>query len=231
MPRAVAPLDSWTTPGGYPQSLGMAMLDAIWATGARYSITRGVLARYVSSRRSQRADPYHDNVSDLLADYERHGGVEGFIEEVGTRNRVSTQPGAELKGVVVHQAALAFNELGVDTAQQFIEAQGTPLGDVLATRWRSLPGQRSGISWRYLRMLVGLEDVKPDRMVIRFLEGVLNRSVDIEAAVELVRAAAERSDARRPRRSATIGVAFRALASRPEIPLTTIRTPPGMPPS
>ena len=46
------PLDSWTTPGSYPQSLGMAMLDAIWATGARYSITRGVLARYVSSRRS-----------------------------------------------------------------------------------------------------------------------------------------------------------------------------------
>jgi hypothetical protein len=43
------PLDSWTTPGSYPQSLGMAMLDAIWATGARYSITRGVLARYVSS--------------------------------------------------------------------------------------------------------------------------------------------------------------------------------------
>jgi hypothetical protein len=56
------PLDSWTTPGGYPHSLGMAMLDAIWATGARYAITRGVLARYVSSRRSQRADPYHDNV-------------------------------------------------------------------------------------------------------------------------------------------------------------------------
>ena len=163
------PLDSWTTPGGYPHSLGMAMLDAIWATGARYAITRGVLARYVSSRRSQRADPYHDNVSDLLSEYERHGGVDGFIEEVGTRNRVSTQPRAELKGVVVHQAALAFSELGVDTAQQFIAAQGTPLGEVLETRWRSLPGQRSGISWRYLRMLVGLEDVKPDPMVVRFV--------------------------------------------------------------
>ena len=186
------PLGSWTTPGGYLHSLGMAMLDAIWATGARYAITRGVLARYASSRRSQRADPFHDNVSDLLAEYERHGGVDGFIEEVGTRNRVSTQPGAELKGVVVYQAALAFSELGVDTAQRFIEAQGTPLREALATRWRSLPGQRSGISWRYLRMLVGLEDVKPDRMVIRFLEGALNRSVDLEAAVELVRAAAGR---------------------------------------
>ena len=128
------PVGSWTIPGGYPHSLGMAMLDAIWATGERYAITRGVLARYASSRRSQRADPFHDNVSDLLAEYERHGGVDGFIEEVGTRNRVSTQPGAELKGVVVYQAALAFSELGVDTAQRFIEAQGTPLGEALATR-------------------------------------------------------------------------------------------------
>ncbi|MDA8182876.1 MAG: HEPN domain-containing protein [Actinomycetota bacterium] len=194
------PVGSWTTPGGYPHSLGMAMLDAIWATGERYAITRGVLARYASSRRSQRADPFHDNVSDLLAEYERHGGVDGFIEEVGTRNRVSTQPGAELKGVVVYQAALAFSELGVDTAQRFIEAQGTPLGEALATRWRSLPGQRSGISWRYLRMLVGLEDVKPDRMVICFLEGALNRSVHLEEAVELVRAA-----------SGLLGVGVRAL--------------------
>jgi hypothetical protein len=68
-----------------PDGLGMAMLDAIWAMGARYAITRGVLARYVSSRRAQRADPFHDNVFDLLAEYERHGGVDGFIEEVGSR--------------------------------------------------------------------------------------------------------------------------------------------------
>jgi len=186
------PLDSWTTPGGNPDSLGMAMLDAIWAMGARCVITRGVLARYVGSGRAQRADPFHDHVSDRLAEHERHGGMDGFIEEVGTRNRVSTQPGAELKSVVVHQAALAFSELGVKTAKRFIEVQGTPLGEVLEARWRSLPGQRSGISWRYLRMLVGLEDVKPDRMVVRFLEGALNRSVDIEAAVEIVRAAAGR---------------------------------------
>ena len=188
------PLGSWPAAAGYPDSLGMAILDAIWAMGARYAITSGVIARYVSFREAQLAEPFNDNVSDLLAEYERQGGVDGFIEKVGTRNRVSTQPGAEFKGVVVHQAALAFGELGVDTAQQFIAAQGTPLGEVLQARWRSLPGQRSGISWRYLRMLVGLEDVKPDRMVIRFLEGALNRSVDIEEAVDLVRAAAGRLD-------------------------------------
>ncbi|HVX22747.1 MAG TPA: hypothetical protein VHB02_15470 [Acidimicrobiales bacterium] len=194
------PLSSWAAAGGYPNSLSMAILDAIWAMGARYTITRGVITRYVSSRRARSAEPFNDSVSDLLAEYERQGGVNGFIEEIGTRNRVSTQPGAEFKGVVVHQAALAFRELGVDTAQQFIEAQGTSLGQALEAQWRSLPGQGSGISWRYLRMLVGLEDVKPDRMVLRFLESSLNRSVDIEEAVELVRAAAGR-----------LGVGVRAL--------------------
>ena len=62
---------------------------------------------------------------------EHQGGVDGFISQIGTRNRVSTQPGAEFKGTVVHQAAVAFNELGVDTALQFIEAQGNPLGEEL----------------------------------------------------------------------------------------------------
>lgn len=68
------PLASWAAPGGHPDSLGMATLDAIWAMGARYAITRGVLARYVSFRKAELADPYHDNVSDLLAEYERQGG-------------------------------------------------------------------------------------------------------------------------------------------------------------
>jgi hypothetical protein len=186
--------EAWSTPEGYPNSLALAVLDGIWAMIARYAITRGVVTRYVASRKRQGVDAYADGISDLLAEYDRCGGIEAFIEQIGTQNKVSTQPGAATKGEAVHLAALAFRDLGVETAQDFRDAQGTPFGETLEERWRSLPGQRSGISWRYLRMLLGLEDVKPDRMVTAFLRDALGREVSTSEAVVLVRAAAARLD-------------------------------------
>ncbi|MBC3840582.1 hypothetical protein GXW82_10890 [Streptacidiphilus sp. 4-A2] len=61
-------------------------------------------------------------------------------------NRVSTQPGAALKGEAAHQAATALPGLGIDTATRFRQAQGTDLGTQAETAWRAVPGQRPGIS-------------------------------------------------------------------------------------
>lgn len=188
------PPAEWTPPAGYPDSLALAVIDAIWSIGTRYPVTRGVIGRYRSLRARQHADASHDSLTDLLATYERLGGVDAFIEKVGTRNRVSTRPGAARKGEVVQQAAALLTSLGIDTAANFLGADGTPAGDQAREAWSALPGQGSGTSWRYLRMLLGLPDVKPDRMIIRFVAAALQveeGSVAAERAVRLVRAAAE----------------------------------------
>lgn len=98
------------------------------------------------------------------------------------------------KGEAVFRAATELHNIGVDTTEQFRLADGTPLGEQVRAAWCAIPGQRSGVSWRYLRMLAGLPDVKPDRMVIRFLAsaaGVDESRIDADRAVALVRAAAE----------------------------------------
>ena len=98
------------------------------------------------------------------------------------------------KGEAVFGAVTALRDLGIDTADQFRGADGTALGDQARDAWCGIPGQGSGISWRYLRMLAGLPDVKPDRMVIRFLASALavdGASIDADRAVRLVQAAAE----------------------------------------
>ena len=126
--------------------------------------------------------------------YDAIGGVDSFIDEVGTRNRVSTQSGAMYKGEAVFRAATELHNLGVDTAEQFRLADGARLGGQAKDAWCAIPGQGSGVSWRYLRMLTGLPDVKPDRMVIRFLAAALSveeRSVAPDRAVALVQAAAK----------------------------------------
>ncbi len=185
--------DQWAAFRGYPDSLALSVLDFIWSINARYAITRGVVERY-RARRSWHGNPAEDALSDLLSFYETMGGVNSFIDEIGTRNRVSTQPGAVRKGEAVFEAATSLLGLGIDTAAHFRDADGTPLGEQVKTAWLGLPGQRSGVSWRYLRMLVGLPDVKPDRMVIRFIASALDvdeQGVGGERAVALVQAAAE----------------------------------------
>jgi len=82
----------------------------------------------------------------------------------------------------------------MDTAGQFRGADGSDLGDQVKQAWLAIPGQRSGISWRYLRMLLGLPDVKPDRMILRFVGsalGVGESAVNGDEAVALIEAAAQ----------------------------------------
>ena len=134
----------WTPFEGYPGSLALCVLDAIWSVSTRYPITRGVIQRYRGQRRWQ-GNPDEDGLPELLASYSAVGGVDSFIDTVGTRNRVSTQPDAMRKGEAVFLAATALHDLGVDTAEQFRSADGTPLGEQVRNAWRSVPGQRSGV--------------------------------------------------------------------------------------
>ena len=41
--------DSWDAPGGY-DSVGLAMIDAIWSIGVRYQSVENVIARYRAER-------------------------------------------------------------------------------------------------------------------------------------------------------------------------------------
>jgi hypothetical protein len=191
--RQLPPTDRWAAFEGYPDSLALAVIDAIWSVGTRYSITAGVISRYRRQRSGD--DAAQDSLSNLLDLYESLGGVEAFIDRIGTRNRVSTRPGAVFKGTAVCQAAQALTTLGMDTASDFRDAASTDLATQARDAWFAVPGQGSGVSWRYLRMLVGLPDVKPDRMILRFVAaalGISEQAVKASRAVALVMGAAER---------------------------------------
>lgn len=193
--KRLRPQSQWTGLAGYPGGLALAVIDSIWSIGARYPITVGVIGRYRSFRRSQGADASQDSLVDLLDVFQHLGGVDQFIDEIGTRNRVSTQRDAPRKGEAVYQAANVLVDLGISTAEQLITADGTDLGRRAREGWLMVPGQGSGLSWRYLRMLVGLPDVKPDRMVIRFVAAALGVDESVlppDRAAELVNATAER---------------------------------------
>jgi hypothetical protein len=106
------------------------------------------------------------------------------------RNRQRT---SARNGILKSDAALRFGEVlqrfGVEYLQdvRVVAESRTFTNDIL-----SIPGQRSGISLQYFWMLAGSDEfIKPDRMVIRFLETALNRSVDLVEATELLRSTSQ----------------------------------------
>jgi uncharacterized protein (DUF433 family) len=53
--------------------------------------------------------------------------------------------------------------------------------EAFEAEYKAVPGQGSGVSLRYFYMLTGVEDqIKPDRMIIRFISSALNRTVTMD---------------------------------------------------
>jgi hypothetical protein len=103
------------------------------------------------------------------------------------RQRTSTRNGI-LKAEAVLKFARVLQTFGVEYFQDLSKVINDRAFD---STLRTIPGQRSGISIQYFWMLAGSENfVKPDRMVVRFLEDVLSRKINsVEEAAELLQVA------------------------------------------
>jgi hypothetical protein len=193
--------DSWDMPDGY-DSVGLAMIDAIWSIGVRYQSVENVIARYRAERLAGGHDAEADRPEDVRRFIEACGGPEGFALRIRNHQRTSSRNGILKAEAVLHEAGILEHE-GVGVPADLAGASEERL-DHLRGRWSAVPGQASGISWRAFCMLVGLAEVKPDRMIRRYVASALGRSgesaVGVEEARDLVMATA-----------AHLGVSPRAL--------------------
>jgi len=193
--RTVLPLHSAALSEEYRyQSLPLCVLDAVFSIGAKYASTRQVVIRYcnyTSQRRirSSNALPrpeQQESITTFCARPEQ-ADVDRLADLVyENRQRTSTRGGI-LKAEAVLLFAEALRAFGVERLQDVPQVAESV---AFASAVRSVPGQGSGISLQYFWMLAGSEGfVKPDRMVLRFLESALARRVDIAEAVSLLREA------------------------------------------
>ena len=173
-------------PPGYPNGLALCVLDAIWSMGVRYTAVKRVISRYREHRRSLGADPDFDSLTDLLATIDQAGSPEGFADLVGNRQRTATRSGV-LKADAVGTAARMLTGQAINHPPDLQVAIRTGRAEPVEEIWRAVPGQQSGISWRYLLMLAGVAEVKPDRMIRRFVADALHQvQVDAQTAARLV---------------------------------------------
>lgn len=63
----------WFPPPGYPDSLALCIVDAIFSSGARHSMTEKVIGRYREHRRALGGDPDRDGAVELLGTFATSG--------------------------------------------------------------------------------------------------------------------------------------------------------------
>jgi hypothetical protein len=194
--RELLPLDEAYNDSEYGYKyLDLCVLDSVWSIGVRYEGVRNVVQRYCQF--TGLPDPwspeYHTGGSDQNRDGLGHltkriasFGFERSAEELfGNRQRTSSRGGI-LKAEAVFQFADALINGGI---REIGDMQNW--NELLETKIRTIPGQRSGLSVRYFLMLSGAQDLaKPDRMINRFIEKSIGRITNPQEAQDLLTNAA-----------------------------------------
>lgn len=163
-------------PGGWGQ-IELALIDAVFSIRARYGSRTpgqetgvyGAVIRWREHRGGEADDLVH--LARCTTD-----------EVLAHTNRARVSGRA--KAAVVIEAAQRLVDVQVRSASDFakhIEDAGRA--------YRSVKGC-GPVTWRYLRMLLGEPDIKPDVWILRFLEAALNVEVTKDAAVPLLLATA-----------------------------------------
>lgn len=168
----------WFRPRRYPDSLALSIIDAIFSTGARYATVENILDRYIAYRDGQGGDVAVDGAPELLTTFAEVGSPGAWAQDIGNRRPTSTTPGAPLKAEAVKEAATRLLAAGISTAEDFRSAADSDALQVVRSVWREVPGQRSGFTWAYLQLLVGIPALRVDGVVATYIARVLDVSVD-----------------------------------------------------
>lgn len=176
----------WPEPVGYPKSLALCIIDAIYVTGARHLTVENVVERYRSHRAGRGGDADTDGAVELLASVDEFGGPERWASEIGNLRPTSTAKNAPLRAVALVAAAKALVELGVETAADLrAVAEDAERRGPARAAWCGVPGQRSGFTWTYLVLLAQLPEVRVDAAVAGYVAREAG-SADAAAALRAV---------------------------------------------
>ncbi len=195
--KQIGPEASLVTPPGYAH-LSLAVIDSIWSLNARYTTVERVLAAHTASIDSDISDPATWPLSAgqrkdyqeylllaLLLRCEKADGERLAAEEFG--GYLSRTPGARTyKADAVKAAVKTLIEHDIGRREDLVQNHT----DDIKRAWLSIPGL-GPTSWRYLLNLSGIEEIKPDRMVVRFVQAATGTRSSPAEAADLLEGAAK----------------------------------------
>lgn len=186
--------ESWPSPVRM-EGLGLCVMNAVYSTGNRSSAVVRVLERYRARRPEDGADPERDGPDEVVREIGRCGGPSGFADELNNHWRAWQSKTAPYKTEVILGASQLLQRSGVQTREDLKAALASPHDhDRIKSEWLALPGQRSGLTWRYFLMNSGMPGIKADRMITRWVNRAVDRMVSPTEAEAILLAVAEQMD-------------------------------------
>lgn len=182
------------SPSYYYDSLPQCVIDAVFSIGVKYTSTTNVVKSYCAYYGLRVHNESHDQegdkhtISQLIGHITSTGVEESADVIFKNHQRTSTRNGI-LKAEAVLRFARVLQKYGVETLAD-MSVKGLPLqAEVEIMR---IPGQKSGLSLRYLYMLSGDDSQsKPDRHVMRFLREHTGHDYSIQEAQDSLTEAVE----------------------------------------
>ena len=175
-------------------SISLCVIDSVYSISIKYDFVLKVIKNYcdyykIQTHRNKKDDVFdkpsnQDNLKNLV-DRIENSSPEKFAEEIfKSRHRTSTSSGI-LKSEAVLKFAKCLIKNGINTFDDVSKLENN--ADV-ENEIKQIPGQTSGISYKYFLMLAGNEDfVKPDRMITRYLENITEKILTEDEKIQIIR--------------------------------------------
>lgn len=170
--------------------LPLCVIDSVFSIGVKYEGVQNVIKRfcdYYKIDKFSRKDEL--TTSDILALIEQMNINELTEKVFQNRQRTSTN-----NGILKSEAVILFlRVLQKFKVEKFNDVEKIITSGQFENEIKEIPGQRSGISLKYFFMLAGSDDlIKPDRMIIRFLENITGVKLSLENCQLILTAVTER---------------------------------------
>lgn len=167
------------SPEYYYDSLPQCIIDAVYSIDVNYSSTRNTVIRYCGATRVNRLSAIAGSPSDIhkVKDLIDHidsctDGLFGAIQLFGNKQKTSTKSGI-LKAEAVRRFAETLLNNEINTISDIRSASASDIARIEA-QIKTIPGQKSGISFSYFLMLSGDDNhMKIDRWLLRFVGDAL----------------------------------------------------------
>ena len=175
----------------YYRHLPLCVIDTVFSIGIKYSAVKDVVRNfYTYANWGQFRNPMNSNypqipsqhsISEFINIYKKNNNNFDYFADSIYKNRcrTSTRNGI-LKAEAVYRFAGVLQKNGIEYFQDIPKILNNPvLLSSIENQIKTIPGQRSGISFRYFLMLAGdCNSIKPDRMVMRFLSNIYGKNIN-----------------------------------------------------
>ena len=171
-------------------SLPLCVIDSIYSIGVKYESVKNVISNFCEYENITKYRPSRSLIPDVDSQYKVNDFLKNFnnysytslAKEVFKNNqRTSTRNGI-LKSQAVVEFLNVLAKFKINTFKDLDKANQNFENEII-----KIKGQKSGISLKYFYMLSGSNElIKPDRMIIRFLEENLARKISISESSTII---------------------------------------------